>query len=709
MKKLFGTKKITAVLTVMALALTGAAPVAAAAPVSKDEVVYVNMDAGGKVDAIYVVNSFELTMPGTITDYGSYAELTDLTADAPAEKNGETVTLHAPAGKISYEGKLNQNGTPWDISVRYFLNGKGIAPQELGGKSGVLGITLQIRQNPSIDKTFFEHYTLQVTVTLDGTTCKNIIAPTATVANASSNKQLAFMVLPGTESTLEITADVTDFTMPAITVNGVAMNLSLDVDSLLQKGDGLSGIGDLGTAFSELTDGTKALLDGVGALKRGAGVLDDGALSLYGGAKELQNGVGTLYSGVGSINAGTAQLAGGLNALNANSASLVAGARQIVDQLFQQVNAQLKAQGIALPDLTLENYVTVLAGQATITDAMRSAAEQEFLAQLISGGVPPTSAADMLNLVAILANPILAAGAPSKDAIAQAMGMIGLVDGARNALAAASGDALQIPAVQTILGGMAPAMGLTDAAGVYTALKAQLQGATPTLSDPECAQLITMACMSAAQGGAFDLAQAAQTANAVGQAATAAADPSALADNKLRFLNVLVTENLGGQLAALKTQLDGIAAFYNGLVQYTGGVGQLAGGAGALTAGVAQLQGGVGTLQGGVGTFANGLRDYEKGVAQYKNGVASVYGGMKQLDDGTAAFGDFEESGSNLLDGIMGGDFTPVSFTSPKNTAVNSVQFVMKTAAIEKAEATAELPPEETAPGFWQRLKNLFV
>ncbi|MEG1323114.1 MAG: hypothetical protein RSD01_08290, partial [Ruthenibacterium sp.] len=215
MKKPLHTKKIAAVLTAAALAFGFAAPVCAASAAPKDETVYVNMDAVGKVDAIYVVNSFELSAPNTVTDYGNYAEVTDLTADAPTAQDGETVTMKAPAGKVSYQGKLRKNSTPWNIVVQYFLDEKGIAPQDLGGKSGALRITLNIKQNPDFDKIFFDHYALQIAMTLDGEKCKNIVAPDATVANAGGSKQLAFIVLPGTESALEMTADVTDFAMPA--------------------------------------------------------------------------------------------------------------------------------------------------------------------------------------------------------------------------------------------------------------------------------------------------------------------------------------------------------------------------------------------------------------------------------------------------------------------------------------------------------------
>ncbi|MEG2938949.1 MAG: hypothetical protein RR829_01870, partial [Oscillospiraceae bacterium] len=254
MKNTSSIKKATAAITAAALIIACAPFSYAAAPMPKDETVYVNMDEAGSVRNIYVVNSFELTAPGTIADYGAYEKVTNLTDGAPAEQKGDMVTLNAPAGKISYEGQLKSKETPWNISIKYFLNGKEITPQNLGGQSGALRIVIKIRQNNSVNKTFFEHYALQLGVTLNADRCKNIVSKDATIASAGGNKQLAFIVFPGTAPTLEVTADVTDFEMPGISANGVCMNMSFDVDSML-SGD--SGLGGLGSAFGDLNNGTQ--------------------------------------------------------------------------------------------------------------------------------------------------------------------------------------------------------------------------------------------------------------------------------------------------------------------------------------------------------------------------------------------------------------------------------------------------------------------
>lgn len=55
-----------------------------------------------------------------------------------------------------------------------------------------------------------------------------------------------------------------------------------------------------------------------------------------------------------------------------------------------------------------------------------------------------------------------------------------------------------------------------------------------------------------------------------------------------------------------------------------------------------------------------------------------------------------------------GSDADVVSFVSDKNTNVDSVQFVIKAAAVEKAEIAASAAAEEAPLTFWQKLLRLF-
>ncbi len=372
---------------------------------AKQEVVYINLNSDGSVSEICVVNIFELDEDGQIVDYGDYTALRNMTSNDKITFGNETVRMDTKAGKLYYEGTLNQNVIPWIFSFRYFIDGTEYKAEEIAGKDGALKITISIRQNPDCNSTFFENYGLQASVTLDTGLCKNIIADGATAANVGKNRQLTYTILPGTEKDITVTANVTDFEMAAIAIVGLPLNMEVDIDSintdeltkeLNRLKDAVAelddGAGELKDGAEELRDGASDLKDGVTDLKDGANELTDGADELKGGAEdlysgasdlnsgakdlldgstELSNGVSDLkdgandlYDGISDATNGATELANGLAALSENSADLRNGAYAVFIQLTStaeaQLNQSLTAAGLETVKLTPETYSTAL-------------------------------------------------------------------------------------------------------------------------------------------------------------------------------------------------------------------------------------------------------------------------------------------------------------------------------------------------------------
>ena len=98
------------------------------------------------------------------------------------------------------------------------------------------------------------------------------------------------------------------------------------------------------------------------------------------------------------------------------------------------------------------------------------------------------------------------------------------------------------------------------------------------------------------------------------------------------------------------------------------------------------------------------------------DGVGTLQSGVQKLKDGTQEFYDqtdgmdekIEDEMNDMIDSLSGGDAQIISFVSDKNENVESVQFVIKTAAIEKEEVqqVTETKTEETS--FGQKLLSLF-
>ena len=253
----------------------------------KQEVVYVNLNHDGSVSDIYVVNIFDLDQKGQIVDYGSYTALRDMTSTAEVGYDNGKVTIDADAGKLYYEGTLDSKVMPWKFDIHYYIDGKEYSPEEIGGKSGALKITMTVRKNDECSGSFFEDYAVQASFTLDTNQCSNIIAEGATQANVGKNKQLTYTILPGKEEDILITADVQDFEMPSIAINGVSMSLNVEVDDE-----------ELMDQVYELLDGIKKLDDGAGDIKDGVDEVQDGVENdLQSGVTELNDGAGELHDG----------------------------------------------------------------------------------------------------------------------------------------------------------------------------------------------------------------------------------------------------------------------------------------------------------------------------------------------------------------------------------------------------------------------------
>lgn len=210
---------------------------------SKEEVVYINLNSDGSVDNIDVVNIFDLSKDQTIIDYGKYTSVSNMNTNDSIVYENNKVSINASKGKVYYEGKLDSKNIPWNFNIKYSLDGKTYSADEIAGKSGKLKIDISIKQNKAVDESFFKAYALQVTLTLDTNKASDIVADGATLANVGSNKQITYTILPDTEKDLTLTANVVDFEMDAIAINGVRMNLDVDMDTSKLK-DKVSDIND---------------------------------------------------------------------------------------------------------------------------------------------------------------------------------------------------------------------------------------------------------------------------------------------------------------------------------------------------------------------------------------------------------------------------------------------------------------------------------
>ena len=302
----------------------------------KEEIIYANLSSTGQVQAIYVVNAFDLEQPQTIHDYGAYTETKNLsTSDALIYQDGQ-VSISAPKGRFYYQGTLPERQLPWEIQVSYFLDGSPIDASTLAGSSGHLEIKMDITKNSAETASFYENYALQATLALDTSRCKNISADGATEANVGTDKQLTYTILPGSEKHISIQSDVTDFEMDGININGISLALDVDADQI-DTPSFTGKINDLKGAVSSLHTGAQDLANGSGQIRDGLNRINDSSVS-------LTQASSTVLSAIGELSNGAETLKTKLSALPSGLDTAVNGLNQVTEQsdMEKAVLANLK-------------------------------------------------------------------------------------------------------------------------------------------------------------------------------------------------------------------------------------------------------------------------------------------------------------------------------------------------------------------------------
>lgn len=272
---------------------------------TKEEVIYAMLDPYGSVNQVYSVNILNVTAAGRVTDYGSYSSVKNLTLAGSIEVDKDAVSLEAQPGRFYYQGTLMDKRLPWIIDITFTLDGSPIEAADLIGRSGHLAIELSTHAEPGIDRTFYDNYLLQISVPLNTSTCSNIEAPGATIANAGTDKLINYTVMPGTEGNLTVRADVSDFEMKGISISAIPFTMNIELPDTAEYTNDLVLLAD---AITRLNDGMTSIKDGIHELKTGAEYLstgskefDSGLAKISSRSEELMNASGQISGALSSV------------------------------------------------------------------------------------------------------------------------------------------------------------------------------------------------------------------------------------------------------------------------------------------------------------------------------------------------------------------------------------------------------------------------
>lgn len=276
----------------------------------KDEVIYAVLASDGNVRSIYAVNHFTIIEAGSITDYGDYTSVKNLTDTTPIRQSGHAVTVQTNAENFYYQGNMANTELPWIFETSYCLDGVKIEPQELAGRSGKIEIHITTKENTAVNPTFYENYMLQISIGLDTDKSSDIKAPGATIANAGKNKIVTYTVMPGMDADISLSAMARDFAMIGIDISALPFSMDMDLpntDSMI------SDFTELSDAISGLNDGVGDLADGLAELKTGSGELTNGSSHIKAGLSQLSDNSDQLLQASSQVGGALTQVARSLD------------------------------------------------------------------------------------------------------------------------------------------------------------------------------------------------------------------------------------------------------------------------------------------------------------------------------------------------------------------------------------------------------------
>ena len=296
-----------------ALMVLGSIPAAAigdGVTATYDEAYYAMTDYYGNLTDGSVVKSYRTNGIATLTDYGDYDEIINLTDGTAPARNGGMTTFRldekALPGTFYFEGKTTKpfQQLPWTISMSYTLNGVPTKAEDLAGQAGVVEIRLDIVPNERASEYARNNYTLEAMAIFNQDDILSLEAPGAQVQLIGNLRAVLFLGLPGEECHYTIRVGSDDFSFGGMTFLMVPATLSQleEIAKLSERKDDLEdnynklsgSIDSLLDAMTAMTGSLNASANGLEQLNKARGIFSDGKGVIYSGTDALREDLSNL-------------------------------------------------------------------------------------------------------------------------------------------------------------------------------------------------------------------------------------------------------------------------------------------------------------------------------------------------------------------------------------------------------------------------------
>lgn len=515
------------------------------------------------------------------------------------------------------------------------------------------------------------------------------------------------------------------------------------------RGDFDAGLRQYNQAIQQFATGLTALPTGLASFTAGIDQLTAGSGQLAGGLAGVGTGMGQFDAALGQTANGSVALSAGIDQLSAGLGELTAQGKYADPNLVggsAQILAALSAidQALSLPlsDAEAQQLLGLLQTFSSSFQEFSKSVEatdfDTFLTRLRDAltrfdgtvGRIEQIAADLQDGAAITARlGIDVTDNPQAQALLAEMAEQG------RRLDAAT---VELRAIRAELGGLEPLLaGVIDSLNqlrgqfeIIQALIARLNTAIQTITGDDINKLKAGIKLLSSNYRTFHQGLVAYV-DGVEQAYLGVSGEQGLAAGAHELssgLGQLAASSSGltagvVQLAGGAAQLhSGLRELQAGANQFASQAGQLSTGAGQLATGGNELVAGHTQLLAGDGQYATGIHQYASGMSSYSTGVQQYVVGMGELNSAAGRLGvganELRAGTSNMdqqltqrmneaMAEFLPGDYTSVSFTSPKNTGIQRVQFVyLLDAQIEPTvQHTSEPEPQKS---WWQRIIDIF-
>lgn len=260
-----------------------------------DESYYATLDYYGTLQDSSVVKSYKTNGHATLTDYGVYDEIVNLTDDRTPTVSDGSVTFdlgeNAPK-RFYFEGKTKQpfQDLPWTISISYQLNGAPVLAEDLAGKTGLIEIDLDVIPNPKASEYSRNNLVLTAATAFNADDITSLEAPGAEVALVGNLRSVLFMVLPGEEQHFAIRVGSEDFSFSGLVL--------LAVPATLQQ---LDQVADLRDAKEKTEDSYHAINDSLDVILNSLDGMSGSLSATASGLDQLNRARGTVSAGKGGV------------------------------------------------------------------------------------------------------------------------------------------------------------------------------------------------------------------------------------------------------------------------------------------------------------------------------------------------------------------------------------------------------------------------